>query len=81
MTDAVNNNRTPTLENMWAFIDKIMHPNELVPDRSSLTYEQVFSIYTKMTEIDEMFKEIAQINILKKELDKEKSKETMVERL
>ncbi len=66
---------------MWKFIDKLMYPNELVPDRSTLTYEQVFSIYTKMAEIDEMFKEIAQINILKKELNKEKSKETMVERL
>lgn len=81
MTDAGNNNRTPSLEEMWKFIDKLMYPNELVPDRSTLTYEQVFSIYTKMAEIDEMFKEIAQINILKKELNKEKSKETMVERL
>ncbi|HEX5457522.1 MAG TPA: hypothetical protein VFX64_03955 [Candidatus Nitrosotalea sp.] len=78
MKDNVNNNHKPSLENMWEFIDKLMYPNELVPDRSSLTYEQVFTIYSKMTEIDEMFKEIAQINILKKELNKEKSKETII---
>ena len=78
MKDMVNNNHTPSLENMWKFIDKIIRPNELILDRTNFTYEQVFSIYSKMTEIDEMFKEIAQINILRKELNKEKSKETII---
>jgi hypothetical protein len=60
---------------MWQFIDNIMHPNELIPDKTSLAYEQVFAIYSKLSEIDEMFKEFAQINILKKELDKEKTRQ------
>lgn len=61
----------PSLDKMWKFIDEIMHPNELVPDKSSLTYEQVFSIYSKLYEIDRIFREIAQINMLKKELAKQ----------
>jgi len=60
----------PSLDEMWKFIDEIMRPNELVPDKSLLTYEQVFSIYSKLYEIDRIFKEITQINILKKELAK-----------
>ncbi|MHB8601025.1 MAG: hypothetical protein ACYC6W_05320 [Nitrosotalea sp.] len=60
----------PSFDEMWKFIDSIMRPNELVPDKTILTYEQVFSIYSKLSDIDEMFKEIAQIAILKKELDK-----------
>ena len=58
------------LDDMWQFIDNIMRPNELVPDKTILTYEQVFSVYSKLVEIDEMFKEIAQVAILKKELNK-----------
>jgi hypothetical protein len=61
----------PSLDEMWKFIDEIMRPNELVPDKSSLTYEQVFSIYSKLYEIDRIFREIAQINMLKKELAKQ----------
>ena len=60
----------PFLDEMWQFIDNIMCPNELVPDKTILTYEQVFSVYSKLVEIDEMFKEIAQVAILKKELNK-----------
>lgn len=77
----IQNNYTkgrPTLDEMWQFIDEIMRPNKLVPDETTLTYEQVFAIYSKLSEIDEMFKEFAQINILKKELDKEKSKKTII---
>ena len=46
----------------------MMRPNELVPDRSVLSYEQVFSIYSKLYEIDMIFQEIEQINTLKKGL-------------
>lgn len=71
-------NHKPSLDEMWKFIDGLMRPNELVPDRSILEYDQVFAIYSKLTDIDEMFKEIAQISILRKELNKEKSQETVV---
>ena len=58
----------PSLEKMWRFIDEMMRPNKLVPDRSVLRYEQVFSIYSKMDEINLIFQEIEQINMLKKSL-------------
>ena len=58
----------PSLEKMWKFIDEMMRHNELVPDRSVLSYEQVFSIYSKLYEIDMIFQEIEQISILKKGL-------------
>ncbi|HZS73385.1 MAG TPA: hypothetical protein VFA69_02670 [Candidatus Nitrosotalea sp.] len=61
----------PSLDKMWKFIDEIMRPNELVPDRSVLRYEQVFSIYSKLYEIDMIFREIEQINVLKKGLKME----------
>ena len=51
-----------------------MRPNELVPDKSLLTYEQVFSIYSKLYEIDRVFREITQINMLKKELAEQETR-------
>ena len=59
----------PTLDEMWRFIDNIMRPNKLVPDRSTLSYEEVFSVYSKLCEIDVMFRDIEQIKIFKKELN------------
>lgn len=50
-----------------------MRPNELVPDKSVLTYDNVFVIYTKLRDIDETFRELLQINTLKKELELEKN--------
>jgi len=58
---------------MWRFIDHIMRPNELVPDKSILTYDDVFVIYTKLRDIDETFRELLQINILKKGIEQENS--------
>lgn len=57
---------------MWQFIDHIMCPNELIPDKAVLTYEQVFSIYSKLSDIDEMFKDVAQVRILKKAMEEAK---------
>jgi len=50
-----------------------MRPNELVPDKSILTYDDVFVIYTKLRDIDETFRELLQINILKKGIEQENS--------
>lgn len=59
----------PTVDQMWKFIDHIMHHNQLIPDRKTMTDEQVFSIYSKLCEIDFICNDIKQINILKKVLD------------
>jgi hypothetical protein len=69
---------TPTLDEMWHFIDNIMRPHELVPDRSALSYEEVFSVYSKLCEIDEMFREIEQIKIFKKELNEGENNSVIV---
>ncbi|HET7336739.1 MAG TPA: hypothetical protein VFJ23_02480 [Candidatus Nitrosotalea sp.] len=71
-------NHKPSLDEMWKFIEGLMRPSEIVLDRSIFTYDQVFVIYSKLADIDEMLKEIAQISILRKELNKEKSQETVV---
>jgi len=63
----------PSLNEMWKFIDNMMRPNNLVPDKSILTHDQVFQVYSKLYEIDHMFNDLAQVNILKKELASLKS--------
>ena len=50
-----------------------MRPNKLVPDKSVLTYDNVFVIYTKLRDIDETFRDLLQINILKREIEQEKN--------
>jgi hypothetical protein len=62
----------PSLEEMWSFIDTMMRPHELVSDKSLLSYDDVFSVYTKLMEIDEMFIEITQVKNLRKMLEEEK---------
>jgi len=69
----IDEKNKPSLDEMWHFIDNILRPTEIIPDKTSLTYEQVFSVYSKLCEIDEMFKEFAQIEMLKKAVEEEKS--------
>lgn len=75
MTDE---NNKPTLNEMWQFIDSLIHTNQLVPDKSVLSYDEVFAIYSKLVEFDQVFREILQMNILKKELNEETTKEIIV---
>lgn len=65
----------PSLDEMWQFIDNIMRPNDLVPDKTSLDYQEIFAIYSKLMELDGMFKEFAQVRMLKKALDEERKVE------
>jgi len=59
----------PTVDQMWKFIDHIIHHNQLLPDRKIMTYDQVFAIYFKLCEVDWICNDIKQINILKKALN------------
>jgi len=74
----IDEKNKPSIDEMWHFIDNILRPTEIIPDKTSLTYEQVFSVYSKLCEIDEMFKEFAQIEMLKKAVEEEKSITTQV---
>ena len=56
-----------SLDEMWKFIDNLIRPNELVSDRKILSYDDVFVIYSKLVEFDQVFKELLQIRLLQKE--------------
>jgi hypothetical protein len=58
----------PSIDEIWKFIDDMMRPNDLVPDKSVFTYDQVFPVYSKLCEIDDIFNDFAQISIFKQEL-------------
>jgi len=66
------NDVMPHMYEMWNFIDKVICHNEILPDKTILEEKQVFSMYTKLVEIDQMLRDTAQIELLKKELDVEK---------
>lgn len=59
-----------SLDEMWKFIDGIIDTNELVPDRRILRYDDVFVIYSKLAEFDQVFRELLQIRLLQKEIEK-----------
>ena len=59
-----------SLDEMWKFIDGVIHTNELVPDRTILRYDDVFLIYSKLVEFDQFFRELLQIRLLQKETEK-----------
>ena len=64
-----------TLDEMWQFIDSVIKPHPLVLDRSTLTRDQVVKIYSRLSEIDEMFREFEQIQILKRNLEEGKNEQ------
>ena len=59
-----------SLDDMWKFIDDLTRPNELTPDRKILSYDDVFVIYSKLAEYDQVFRELLQIRVLQKETEK-----------
>jgi len=68
LKSAMNSTHHPSLNEMWEFIGSMLRPNALVPDKSIFAYDQVFPVYSKLCEIDAIFNDFAQINILKQEL-------------
>lgn len=62
--------RKLSLDEMWKFIDDLTRPNELVQDRKILRYDDVFTIYSKLVEYDQVFRELLQIRLLQKETEK-----------
>lgn len=57
------------LEAMWSFIEKVLSPYGLVPQRKDMKYEDVVQLYSELVAVDIMFRELEQIVILKRELD------------
>ena len=61
--------QNPTFENMWKFIGEKLVLRGKMPDKASLDYKQAFELYTILLAEDMMFREMAQIAILRKETD------------
>lgn len=57
----------PTFEEMWRFIGNRLRPRGSLPDKASLDYKQAFELYTVLLSEDMMFRELAQIALLRKE--------------
>lgn len=68
--DLSSTTRNLSLDEMWKFIDELTRPNELVHERKILTYDDVFAIYSKLVEYDQVFRELLQIRLLQKETEK-----------
>lgn len=59
----------PSIYDMWDFIEKILLPYGDMPDKTKLSYDQVFELYSMIKDADELFRMLAQIAILKKAID------------
>ena len=59
-----------TLEERWKCIEGMLGPYGLVPKKDSMTSDQVLKLYFELSEIDVMFRQLAQIIFLKAEIDK-----------
>lgn len=61
-------NNTPSLVEMWRFIDKNLNPIGMMPDRASLDYMQTCRLYLGLRKLDNSFRDTIQIQTLKNEL-------------
>ncbi len=61
--------RKPTLEDMWEYIGKILIPMGLMPDKAGMNYKQVQELYSDLAAADKTFKDLVQVAIFKKELN------------
>lgn len=61
--------RTLPIEKLWEIMDELLSSHHDVPDKKKMNYEQVLELCVVLKEIDEMFRNLNQISILKNELD------------
>lgn len=58
----------PTVEEMWAYIGKILIPMDQMPDRASMDDKQIQEFYYNLTVADSTFKDLVQVAIFKNEI-------------
>jgi hypothetical protein len=51
---------------MWKFIENILVPYGLMPNKVDLTNEQIMKLYSELVITDVLFRELEQIEILKR---------------
>jgi hypothetical protein len=59
----------PSIDEMWHLIEKILLPYDDMPDKTKMSDDQVFELYSIIKDADEMFRMLAQIALLKKGID------------
>jgi len=59
----------PSMDEMWALVEKILGPYNDIPDKTKMNDDQIFELYSMIKEADEMFRMLAQIAILKKSIN------------
>lgn len=63
-----------TVVEMWTFIENTLVTYERMPNRKDLTDQQICELYSRLEQVDEMFRELTQISIWKKEIKDMKKK-------
>lgn len=63
-----------TVAEMWTFIENTLVTYDRMPDRKDLTDQQICALYSRLAQVDEMFRELTQISIWKKEINDMKKK-------
>ena len=65
-----------SINKLWEIIDELLSHQHDVPDKTKMNYEQVLELCIILKEIDEMFRNLEQITVLKSELDKTLNRNT-----
>jgi hypothetical protein len=59
---------TPSLVEMWQFIDRNLNSIGMMPDKASLDDMQTCRLYLRLRKLDSKFRDTVQVQILKNEL-------------
>ncbi|MDE1770422.1 MAG: hypothetical protein KGI28_07730 [Thaumarchaeota archaeon] len=80
MADKVQSNILATnwkgksIGEMWTFIESILTSYTTMPRRKDLTNQQICELYSKLVQVDDIFRELTQISILKQDIKELKKK-------
>jgi len=55
-----------SIEDLWKIVEELSH-YQAIPDKTKINYEQVLELCIKLKEADQIFRNLAQIAILKDE--------------
>jgi hypothetical protein len=64
----VQNQNIPTPERMWEFIDKVLGPIGMTPDKASLDKGEIFGLYLELIKLDNSFLDSIHAHVLKNQL-------------
>lgn len=64
----IENQNTPSVLEMWKFIEKNLNPIGMMPDMASLDYTQVSRLYLELRSLDRTFRDSIQVHVLRNEL-------------